>query len=251
MGFVGAVTEDLPSLVSPAGIADLEVTDIVDEVNDAAADLEAGGADLVVMLVHEGAPNTDCATMDDDPSSTFGNIVNGVSADVDAIVSGHTHLAYNCSFPVAEWEDGPVVTDRPVVSAGQYGTNLNQLVFTVDDRRPASVSAADPGDPAARGPRPRRHRARRPAPLYPADPPVETIVADAVAEANELGAAELGDVTARSTGPAGQRRTATTRAPTATSSRTAAASRRSATWSPRCSAGPPSPRSPAAPRSRS
>ena len=52
------------------------------------------------MLVHEGAPNTDCATMDDDPTSTFGNIVNNVSADVDAIVSGHTHLAYNCSFPV-------------------------------------------------------------------------------------------------------------------------------------------------------
>ena len=52
---------------------------------------------------------------------------------MDAIVSGHTHLAYNCSFPVTAWEDADrIVTERPVVSAGQYGTNLNQLVFTVD-----------------------------------------------------------------------------------------------------------------------
>ena len=39
--------------------------------------------------------------MDDDPNSDFGSIVNGVNDNIDAIVSGHTHLAYNCSFPVA------------------------------------------------------------------------------------------------------------------------------------------------------
>ena len=44
VGYVGAVTEDLPSLVSPAGIADLDVTDIVTEVNAAAADLKTAAA---------------------------------------------------------------------------------------------------------------------------------------------------------------------------------------------------------------
>ena len=164
--------------MSPAGIADLDVTDIVDEVNDAAADLMAGGADVVVMLVHEGAPNTDCDTMDDDPTSAFGNIVNDVSPDVDAIVSGHTHLAYNCSFPVAEWEEADrIVTDRPVVSAGQYGSNLNQLVFTVDGdtgevlAQTQEILPLEVPDPDGTGPRwlaavpgrPRRrdHRRRR------------------------------------------------------------------------------------------
>ena len=37
-------------------------------------------------------------------------------------MSGHTHLAYN-----------HFIGGRPVVSAGQYGANLNQLVFTVTD----------------------------------------------------------------------------------------------------------------------
>ena len=63
VGFVGAVTEELPGLVSPGGIADIDVEGIVDSVNTEAADLVAEGADLVVMLVHEGAPTTNCATM--------------------------------------------------------------------------------------------------------------------------------------------------------------------------------------------
>ena len=42
VGFVGAVTEHLPELVSPAGIADIEVTDIVEAANEEADELKAG-----------------------------------------------------------------------------------------------------------------------------------------------------------------------------------------------------------------
>jgi hypothetical protein len=131
VGFIGAVTEHLPELVTPSGIADIEVTDIVEATNEAADDLKAEGVDLVLLLVHEGAPSTDCATMADDPTSDFGGIITGVNANVDAIVSGHTHLAYNCAFEVPEWSER-AVTERPVVSAGQYGQHLNQLLFTLD-----------------------------------------------------------------------------------------------------------------------
>ena len=58
VGFVGAVTEDLPALVNPDGIQGVTVTDVVDATNAAATDLKAGGADLVVLLVHEGSPST-------------------------------------------------------------------------------------------------------------------------------------------------------------------------------------------------
>ena len=76
------------------------------------------------MLVHEGAGGTNCDTMDDDPTSDFGSIIAGINDDVDAIVSGHTHLAYNCDFTVQDWVDeGRTVTKRPVVSAGQYGAD--------------------------------------------------------------------------------------------------------------------------------
>ncbi|QIG40832.1 bifunctional metallophosphatase/5'-nucleotidase [Microbacterium sp. 4R-513] len=177
VGFVGAVTEELPSLVSPGGIADIDVKGIVSSVNTEAADLVANGADLVVMLVHEGAPSTDCATMDD--SGKWADIINGISPDVDAIVSGHTHLQYNCSFPVAQWAaENRAVTDRPVVSAGQYGTNLNQLIYTVDAA--GNVTAKSQNVLALAG--------------YPADAGVASIVAAAKSQADVLGAQPLGQI---------------------------------------------------------
>ncbi len=171
VGFIGAVTEQLPTLVSPDGIADIEVTDIVEASNTAADMLVADGADIVVLLVHEGAPGTDCDAMDDDPTSDFGSIVTGVNDNIDGIVSGHTHLKYNCSFPVAGWADR-AVTQRPVVSAGQYGMALNQLLFTVDtatgevtgleqnvlDLKADPVDPELPERPGRRGHRRRRRR---------------------------------------------------------------------------------------------
>ena len=172
VGFVGAVTEDLPSLVSPAGIADIKVSSIVSEVNAGAAALRTAGADVVVMLVHEGSATTNCSGVSDD--SAFGRIVKGVGTNVNAIVSGHTHLAYNCSFG-----------DVPVVSAGQYGLALNQLQFTVDDT--TGVISGVTSDIKYL-----KAQTTPFAPNYPADPAVTPIVNDAIAKSNVLGAVELG-----------------------------------------------------------
>jgi 5'-nucleotidase len=189
VGFIGAVTEHLPELVSPSGIADIKVTDIVQEVNAAADDLVADDADVIVLLVHEGAAGTNCDTMDDDPTSDFGSIITGVNDEVDAIVSGHTHLEYNCSFPVAGWAADAThpVKDRPVVSAGQYGAALNKLVFKVDTAtgqvltKTQSVLKLKVGTSGSTF-------------NYPADPATAQIVSAAVENAKVLGAQPLGKI---------------------------------------------------------
>lgn len=181
VGFVGAVTEDLPSLVAPSGIQGVTVTDIVDATNAAAAELKAGGADLVVLLVHEGASQATYASATDE-STAFGHIVNNVDDDVDAIVSGHTHLAYSFAVPVPGWA-GREVTKRPVVSAGQYGTNLNQLLFTYDNETDELVAVAqDVIGVAGAG--------------FEADPEVAATVAAAKTKADELGAVKVGEIAA-------------------------------------------------------
>ncbi len=192
VGFVGAVTEHLPELVSPGGIAGVTVDPIVAATNQAADDLKADGADIVVLLVHEGSGTTNCTTMDDDPTSDFGKIIAGVNDNVDAIVSGHTHLAYSCSFPVAGWSGRPV-TERPVVSAGQYGSNLNQLVFTYD-RESGQVAAKEQSILALKGPDPDGSGPGVPPALYPVDKPTQDIVDAAVADAAVLGAQPLGEL---------------------------------------------------------
>ena len=182
VGFVGAVTEDLPSLVSPDGIAGLTVTDIVDATNAEAAALTAAGADVVVMLVHEGAPDSDCV---DPAGSAWGTIVDGVSADVDAIVSGHTHLNYSCQYPVAEWG----TRTRPVVSAGQYGAFLNRLTFSVDPDTGAILTVANENLNINAG-------------TYSADPEVAAIVEEARLAAEGPGSAPLGEISAPFNRPA-------------------------------------------------
>ena len=74
--------------------------------------------------------------------------MNGVDADVDAIVSGHTHLAYN------HRPGHGCAAGRAPGSRGQYGTNLNQLVFSVDNTaHTATVDLADDRAPSAPPPR--------------------------------------------------------------------------------------------------
>ncbi|REJ05302.1 multifunctional nuclease/2',3'-cyclic-nucleotide 2'-phosphodiesterase/5'-nucleotidase/3'-nucleotidase [Microbacterium bovistercoris] len=176
VGFVGAVTEELDSLVSPEGIKDLEVRSIVDSVNDVADDLTDGKdgngeADVVILLVHEGATTTDASSIT--PDSALGEIVYGVDDDVDAIVSAHTHLAYN-----------HVIDGRPVVSAGQYGENLGvmSLQFEVKKNKVELLSIENEIRPLAG--------------RYPADPEVQAIVAAAKKEADVLGAVKVGNISA-------------------------------------------------------
>lgn len=185
VGFVGAVTEDLDSLVSPAGIADLEVRDIVTSVNDVADDLRDGDAsngeaDVVILLVHEGATTVSVDSIT--PETPLGEIVYGVDGDVDAIVSAHTHLAYS-----------HVIDGRPVVSAGEYGKNLGVMNLQVDRESKELLSIENEIRPLAHeetGPDGKKFWVAN----YPADAEVQAIVDAAKAEADVLGAVKVGDI---------------------------------------------------------
>ena len=79
------------------------------------------------------------------------------------------------------------MTQRPVVSSGQYGVNLNQIVFTVDTAT-GDVTAKTQAILAL------KNGATGSTFNYPVDGPTQTIVNDAVAASNTLGAAELGQI---------------------------------------------------------
>jgi 5'-nucleotidase len=170
VGFIGA-TVDLTGLVSPDGIASLEMADITDSVNAVATDLldgdaANGEADVLVLIVHDGAETAAASDLDGD--SAFARAVHGVTPDVSAILSGHTHQTYVHDVV----PDGGTVP-RPVIQTGSYGFNLGHLQLTV---------AAD-GSVAATGEDIR---------LVAPDAGVAATVSAAVAQADVLGAVELG-----------------------------------------------------------
>lgn len=180
VGFIGATTEALDNLVNPDGIASLDVGPVVAGVNRVADQLSDGDpangeADALVLLVHEGAATTDIASATD--ASAFGQIVTGVNANVDAIISGHTHLVYDFEVPIPG-------TDRvrPVISSGQYGEKFGATSLSIDPVTGELLSISSEVLPLAGA--------------FPPDPEVARIVADAVALAKELGAAKVGEITA-------------------------------------------------------
>ena len=180
IGFIGAVTEALPTLVTPAGIASLETRPIVPEVNRFAEQLSDGDtangeADVIVVLVHEGASHSD--SLEADPA--FNALLGTISGDVDAIFTGHTHLKYAFLQPVEGWADGLA---RPVVQAGQYGENLAHVQLQVDPESGDVVANSAEIVPLANN-------------GFTPDPEVAAIVADAVAVAKQLGSVKLGDIT--------------------------------------------------------
>ena len=181
VGFVGAVTEELPSLVSPAGIASIDVGPVVPAVNRVADQLSDGNAangeaDVVILLVHEGATTTSLASATDG-STPFGQIVNGANANISAIISGHTHLAYNHSIPIPGTQ-----TSRPVLSSGQYGEKFSHTTLQIDPATGELVSIAS--------------EIKNLFGAYAPNAAVAQIVADAKTVADQLGSVKLGDITA-------------------------------------------------------
>ncbi|WP_271176104.1 ExeM/NucH family extracellular endonuclease [Leifsonia poae] len=184
IGFIGAVTNELPSLVTPAGIAGVDVRDVTASVNAVATQLRDGDpsngeADVTVLLVHEGAATP--ALADSTNDSAFGKIVTGANADIDAIVSAHTHQAYTHEVAIPGTD-----RTRPVIQAGQYGEKLGHIALSIDPQTKKIASFSSEllplNDAAGK-------------PLYPADPAVAAIVADAVAVAKQLGSVSVGKIT--------------------------------------------------------
>ncbi|GGF35529.1 bifunctional metallophosphatase/5'-nucleotidase [Subtercola lobariae] len=187
IGFVGAVTEQLPSLVGSSALAGLQVKPIVPEVNRVADQLSDGDptngeADVIVLLVHEGAATPALADSTDD--SAFGTIVTGVDTNIDAIVSGHTHQVYNHALPVSGWPAGRI---RPVLQAGEYGENIGHLAVKVDETTHEVQSMTSEIVPLTNPDT---------SPRFPADPAVSAIVSDAVAVAAVKGNEKVGSITA-------------------------------------------------------
>ncbi|MDQ0850637.1 5'-nucleotidase [Arthrobacter sp. B3I9] len=114
---IGTVTQEVPSLVTPAGIADLEFGDPVAAINRVAAKLKAEKlADVIIVENHDGAGSgtPEGSTLEQEVAAggPFAKMVTEVTPDVAAIFNGHTHKQYSWDArgPGRSGQDPP---DRP------------------------------------------------------------------------------------------------------------------------------------------
>lgn len=175
VAFVGTVTEQTAGMVSPQGIAGIEFRDQVASANDAASAAVDDGADVVVLLAHEGSAGSDCAAIATE-TGDFGDLVRGASDDIDAIVSAHTHQRYACE-----------IGGRPVIQAHQYGTTLGSLDIELTDA--GDLASITPGTVSLYDTTVGQYIA------YP-DTETAQVVANAVRIADEKGRVQVGSITA-------------------------------------------------------
>jgi 5'-nucleotidase len=122
VAFIGMTLEGTPQIVTPSGIVNLEFKDEADTVNALVPQLKARGIETIVVVVHEGGVPVSGTGYNDCKAGISGPIVDIVERlddEVDIVLSGHTHRAYNCVI------DGKIVT-----SAESFG----RLVTDVDVR---------------------------------------------------------------------------------------------------------------------
>ncbi len=131
IGFIGMTLEATNTLVAAAGIKGWEFKDEVETANALVPKLKAKGVQAIVVLLHEGGSQTPPPGDVDACVGISGPIVAinaGLSPAIDAIVSGHTHLPYNCMLP------DPAGHPRFVTSAYSYGRVVTELNLVLDKR---------------------------------------------------------------------------------------------------------------------
>ncbi|SKB65295.1 5'-nucleotidase [Arthrobacter sp. 49Tsu3.1M3] len=195
---IGTVTQEVPSLVTPSGIADLEFGDPVDAINRVAAKIRADKlADVIIVENHDGAGSgaPDGATLEQEIAAggPFAKMVQKVTPDVAAIFNGHTHKQYAWDAPVLDAAGQPTGKTRPIVQTGNYGEFIGQIQLTIDTKT-MSVTGYKAGNVQ------RTTSAAQPAAdlvaQYPRVAAVKAIVDKALADAAVVGNQPVGKVTA-------------------------------------------------------
>jgi 5'-nucleotidase len=134
IAFIGMTLKATPTIVTPTSVADLTFRDEAETVNRLIPKLRAQGIKAIVVLVHQGGVQTGTLA---DINGCEGNLAGSAIADivsrlddqVDLVISGHTHAAYNCKLPNAK---GRAI---PVTSASAFGRVLTDIDVTIDPRK--------------------------------------------------------------------------------------------------------------------
>ncbi|WP_344306869.1 bifunctional UDP-sugar hydrolase/5'-nucleotidase [Brevibacterium samyangense] len=129
IGVIGVVTAETETLVSPAGIADIDFGDPTEAVNREAERLEslpeAQRPDMIVVQAHVGTADTSSLEAAVASNADFGDLVEESSPAVDALFFGHTHVPFDTTAPIPGTD-----RERPIVQAGNYGEYLSAVRMT-------------------------------------------------------------------------------------------------------------------------
>jgi 5'-nucleotidase len=131
VGFIGMTLEATDTLVAASGIQGWDFLDEAETANALVPILKAQGVETIVVLLHEGGSQTP-------PPGDFNACV-GISGPIveinaaldpaiDVLITGHTHLPYNCRI------NDSAGKPRIVTSAYSFGRIVTEVNLVLDKR---------------------------------------------------------------------------------------------------------------------
>jgi 5'-nucleotidase len=138
VGFIGMTLEGTPSVVTPSGVAGLSFGDEAETANRHARNLQRAGAEAIVVLIHEGgAQSGPSAGITVDSCQGLGGAITEIvprfDDAIDAVVTGHSHQAYNCREVNGTFVPSSSTTaGRLVTSASSAGRLVTDIDLTLD-----------------------------------------------------------------------------------------------------------------------
>ncbi len=121
IAFIGMTLRSTPTATAPGATDGLVFRDEVETVNTLVPDLKSQRVDAIVVVLHQGGNQAgtynDCDTL----SGTITSIADALDPEIDVIISGHTHAAYNC-----------VRGGKLLTSALSFGRVVSQIELDID-----------------------------------------------------------------------------------------------------------------------
>jgi 5'-nucleotidase len=131
VAFIGMTLESTDTLVAQSGIQGWSFRDEAETANALVPELKRKGVDSIVVLLHEGGNQTPPPGDVDACVGISGPIVainSALDPEIDVVITGHTHLPYNCQLPDP---DGKL---RTVTSAYSFGRVVSEINLVLDKR---------------------------------------------------------------------------------------------------------------------
>jgi len=131
VAFIGMTLEATDTLVAAAGIQGWDFLDEAETANALVPILKAQGVEAIVVLLHEGGSQTPPPGAIDACVGISGPVVainDALDPEIDVLITGHTHLPYNCVLPDSDGQP------RIVTSAYSYGRVVSEFDLVLDKR---------------------------------------------------------------------------------------------------------------------
>jgi 5'-nucleotidase len=160
VAFIGMTLKDTPNIVTKAGVEGLFFKDEVKTVDKLVPRLKERGVNAMVVLLHEGAVPADITNVNGCEGVTGPGIeiAKALHPEIDVVVSGHTHLPYNCTVRdpkgkkrliTSAYSTGRVITEVRLKLRGNNGEVIrsksrawNHVVTNADGTTPDSAITA-------------------------------------------------------------------------------------------------------------